>query len=118
MPIAPDTLTVSSSAVVPALGGIDEVAVDAGTLSSNTLSIGAVSVYTTSGNAPSDGQRKRIRIRNTNASTTAMTLSFDPTYNTGAFTIGTITAGKRAYFDFIYDADNAKWDLTGYVNGL
>ncbi|MGD0771120.1 MAG: hypothetical protein ABSB42_23285 [Tepidisphaeraceae bacterium] len=125
MPTTPNALTVSSCAVTPALGGVDEVAVDAATLTTgagavapDTLSINAVNFYSSGGFAPSDGQAKRIRIKNVNAGSTAMTLSFDPTYNIGAITIGTIAAGKRAYFDFTYDADNAKWDLIGYVNGL
>jgi hypothetical protein len=47
-----------------------------------------------------------------------MTLSLNSIYNVGATGVGTIAAGKRAYLTFVYDADNSKWDLTNYVNGL
>jgi Protein of unknown function (DUF1565) len=92
-----------------------EIAVDAATLSSDTLTIANITATTV---PLADGQKMRLRIKNTNSSSTAMTLAFGTTFNNGAFSISTIAAGKRAYLDFIYDADNSKWDLTGYVSGI
>ena len=108
-------LTVTSSAVTPNVQDNrtnSEVAADAGSLSSNTLTVNAATGQT------SDGTAFRLRVKNTNSGSTAMTLSFNSAYNNAGFSVTTIAAGKRAYFDFTYDADNAKWDLTGYVNGL
>jgi hypothetical protein len=116
------TLAVASSAVSPYAGPSGSqfnVAVDAGTLTSNTLTINNPSA--TAGVAPgttTDGMETRYRIKNTNASSTAMTLAFGTNFNLGGTSVGTIAAGKRAFLSFQYDADNSKWDLTGYTNGL
>jgi hypothetical protein len=115
-------LPVSSSAVLPyasANGNQFDIAADAGTLTSNTLTINNPS--TTSGigtAATTDGMETRYRIKNTNSGSTAMTLSLGSNFNVGSTTLSTIAAGKRAYLTFAYDADNSKWDLMGYVNGL
>jgi hypothetical protein len=117
-------LAVSSSTVTPwgeSGNNLFETAVDAGTLSSSTLTIANVNVSANTGGtvvAAADCQKMRLRIKNTNASSTAMTLAFGTGYDTSAFTVGTIAAGKKAYLDFTYDADNSKWDLTGFVNGV
>jgi hypothetical protein len=117
LPETAATATVSSSAVTPSLCATSEIASDAGSLSSNTLSVNAIPFNTANGNVP-DGFQTTLRVKNTNSGSTAMTLNFNSAYNASAFTLGTIAAGKRAYFDFVYDADNGKWDLTGYVNGV
>jgi hypothetical protein len=83
-----------------------ETAADAGGLASNTLTIANVATAANAGGtsvALADAQKMRLRIKNTNAGSTSMTLAFGTTYNTAAFSISTITAGKRAYLDFIYD---------------
>ena len=113
-------LTVGISSSTATLWGessdaLFEVAVDAATLTSDTLTIANVTATTV---PLGDGQKMTLRIKNTNASSTAMTLAFGTTYNNGAFSISMIAAGKRAYLDYIYDADNSKWDLTGYVSGI
>jgi hypothetical protein len=98
---------------------LNEVAMDAGTLSSNTLTINNSSFNTQGGvQAILDGQKLNLRIKNTNASSTAMTLAFGTAFNLGGTSVGTIAAGKRAYLTFQFDADNSKWDLTGYTNAL
>jgi hypothetical protein len=114
----------SSSTATPwseAGNNLFEIATDAGTLTSNTLTIANVAAgpnNTGVSVALVDCQKMRLRIKNTNSGSTAMTLAFGTAYNTAAFTVSTIAAGKRAYLDFIYDADNSKWDLTGYVSGI
>jgi hypothetical protein len=117
VPETPVAATVSSNAITPALAAYNQAATDAGSLSSNTLTVNAIAWNTLTAK-PADGIKSRLRIKNTNSGSTAMTLSFNGAYNNAAFAIGTIAAGKRAYFDFVYDADNSRWDLTGYVNGL
>lgn len=118
------SLVPSGSAITPwgeAGNGLFETATDAGSLTSNTLTIANVATGANAGSvsvALADAQKMRLRIKNTNASSTAMTLAFGTTYNTAAFSLSTIAAGKRAYLDFIYDGDNSKWDLTGYVTGI
>jgi hypothetical protein len=110
------TLSVSSSAVTPTFtmdGVQNEVAVDAGTLTSGALTINAPSP-----GSAADGCVLKFRIKNTNSGSTAMTLSMNSVYNAGSASVGTIPAGKRAYLSFVYDTDNSKWDLTGYSNGL
>jgi hypothetical protein len=47
-----------------------------------------------------------------------MTLSLGSVFNAGSTTLSTVAAGKRVYLTFQYDADNSKWDLTGFINGL
>jgi hypothetical protein len=117
-------IVVSSSTATPwgeSGNAMFEVAVDAGTLSSNTLTLANVAVGANAGSvsiALADGQKMTVRIKNTNASSTAMTLAFGSTYDTSAFTVATIAAGKKAYLDFVYDADTSKWDLRGYSNGI
>jgi hypothetical protein len=116
IPSAGSSLAVSSSAVTPPLvmnNVLNEVATDAGSLTSNTLTVNAPSP-----GAPSDGYVMKFRIKNTNSGSTAMALSLNSAYNAGSTSLGTIAAGKRAYLTFVYDADNSKWDLTGYTNGL
>jgi len=117
IPETPVVATVSSNAITPALAAYNQVATDAGSLSSNTLTINAIAWNTLTAK-PADGMKSRLRIKNTNSGSTAMTLSFNGAYNNAGFTIGTIAAGRRAFFDFVYDADNGEWDLSGYVNGL
>jgi hypothetical protein len=109
------SLPVSSSAIGPYFArqrGEFTIAVDAGTLTSNTLTINAPS------NTAGDGSRFTLRIKNSNAGSTAMTLSFNSIYDTSAFTVPTIAAGKKTYLDFCYDSDNSKWDLTGLASGI
>ncbi len=116
VPISTYVLGVSSSAVTPPYFMDDvqnEVAVDAGTLGSNTLTINAPSP-----GVASDRGKLSFRLKNTNSGSTAMTLSLNAAYNVGSTTVGTIAAGKRAYLSFVYDTDNSKWDLTGFSNGL
>jgi len=117
-------LTVSSNTVAPWLESNNaqfEVAVDASSLTSNTLTIGNVSIGANVGGgsvAPVDAQRMRLRIKNANSGSTTMTLAVGSAYNTGSTTLSALAAGKRAYLEFCYDGDNSKWDLTGYVTGL
>jgi hypothetical protein len=116
VPSSTYVLGVSSSAVTPPYFMDDvqnEVAVDAGTLASNTLTINAPSP-----GVASDRGKLSFRVKNTNSGSTAMTLSLNAAYNVGSTTVGTIAAGKRAYLSFVYDTDNSKWDLTGFSNGL
>lgn len=116
--------TVASSAITPygeANGAVFTVAVDAGTLTSNTLTINNVAVGNNAGGtsvALTDGQEIKFRIKNTNASSTAMTIALGTTYNLGATSLSTIAAGKTAYIGFTYNAVNSKWDLSGYSTGL
>jgi hypothetical protein len=115
-------LAVTSSAVAPYAGPNGnqfEVAVDAGTLTANTLTISNPGVAAGIGTAATtDGMETRYRIKNTNSGSTGMTLSLGSAFNAGSTTLSTVAAGKRAYLTFQYDADNSMWDLTGFVNGL
>ena len=113
-------LVVASSAITPFCTGwrSEQTASTSGT----TLGINAPGSTTNGGgitvgaNIPQDGQRMLLRIKSTSGTIT--TLSFDSVFDTSGFTVATVAAGKRAYFDFIYDADNSKWDLVNYVNGV
>jgi hypothetical protein len=112
---ATQSLAVSGSAVTPYFNrhrGVFTVSADAGTLASNTLTVNAPV------NAAADGNRMGLRIKNTNSGSTAMTLSLNSIYNVGGASVGTIAAGKRAYLDVSFDADNSKWDLIGMTSGL
>jgi hypothetical protein len=117
-------LTISGSAVAPWIEAGNaqfEAATDAGALASNTLTIGNVAVGANAGGtsvALVDAQRMRLRIKNTNSGSTSMSLALGSSYNAGSTTLSTLAAGKRAYLEFCYDADNSKWDLTGYTTGL
>jgi hypothetical protein len=116
------SLAVTSSAASPYAGPNGnqfEVAVDAGTLTANTLTINNPSNAAGIGTAATtDGMETRYRIKNTNAGSTGMTLAFGSVFNAGSTTLSTVAAGKRAYLTFQFDADNSMWDLTGFVNGL
>jgi hypothetical protein len=116
------SLAVTSSAVSPYAGSNGnqfEVAVDAGTLTANTLAINNPSNAAGIGAAATtDGMEARYRIKNTNSGSTAMTLSLGSSFNAGSTTLSTVAAGKRAYLTFQYDADNSMWDMTGFINGL
>ncbi|MGD0462179.1 MAG: DUF1565 domain-containing protein [Tepidisphaeraceae bacterium] len=110
--------SVSSSAVTPPLASFSEIAVDAGTLTSNTLTVNPPPFNTGTGATVADFTKVVQRIKNTNSGSTAMILSFAAGYDLGSSSAGTIAAGKKAYLTFQYDQDNSKWDLTGYANGL
>ena len=107
------SLAVASSTATPwseSGNNLFEVATDAGSLTSNTLTIANVAVGNNGQGSSvvlADCQKMRLRIKNTNSGSTAMTLLFGTSYNNAAFTVGTISAGKRAYLDFIYDGDNS-----------
>jgi hypothetical protein len=123
LPNTPQTLAVSSSAISPLLAGMNEVSVDASTLTSNTLTINA----TPSDVTPMDQTRMIISIANT-AESAAMTVAFGDGYDASNFaTIPQIQAGCWAIFEFSYAVSEAQWRLedldilpvpTGVYGGL
>jgi len=106
--------TITSSAITPDNNTYSQinVTVDAGLLTSNTLTINAPS------GTANDGQKLIIRIKNTSASAIAMILSLNSIYQKGATTVNNVTATKTDYLGFIYNATNTKWDLVAYIQGL
>lgn len=107
------SLTVISSAVTPVATSTENtVSTDAGSLTSNTLTINSP------GGSPNNGDRFILRIKNTNGGSTAMTLSFNAIFNKGALTVNTVAVGKKDYFGFVYDSTASKWDLLAYLQNL
>jgi hypothetical protein len=106
------SLSVSLSAVTPvATSSINTVSTDAGSLTSNTLTINSP------GGSPNNGDKFILRIKNTNAGSTAMTISFNAIFNKGGLTVNTVAVGKTDFFGFIYDSTASKWDVLAYQQG-
>jgi hypothetical protein len=106
------TLTPSSSAVTPSASSSAQfnVSADAGTLSSNTLTLNNIT------GSPVDGQQLVGRITNTNSGSTVMVLALGTAYNLFGATLGTIAAGNEAYLRLAYNASTSKWDVLGFNN--
>jgi hypothetical protein len=117
VPQSASSPAIASSAATPALAKFNEVAIDAATLSSNTLTINAPSwnpIY----NPVIDLTEITLRIGNSNAASTAMTLSLASGYNAGGWLIPAIAPGASLYLTFRYDAGNSEWILIACSPGV
>ncbi len=117
VPQSASSPAIASSAVTPALAKFNEVAVDAATLSSNTLTINAPSwnpIY----NPVIDLTEITLRIKNSNAASTAMTLALASAYDAGGWLIPSIAPGASLYLTFRYDAGDSQWDLARCSPGV
>jgi hypothetical protein len=109
LPSSPSTMTMSSSAVTPAIADVSEVSVDAGTLTSNLLTINAAPTAW----SPPDQTQMSIRIANSNSGGTAMTLAFNSAYDLKnvSGSVPEIQAGYWANLALIYNANESAWAL-------